>query len=149
MDACRYYGGLICAAVNGAEKEDILEPCYAPLPDYWNRNPLAHRIAEIARGSFKQKQPPEIKAGGYVVDCLEAALWALYRDEESFEKGAMLAVNLGDDAATVGAVYGQLAGALYGGNAIPAYWLDRLALREKIESLAEGLLRGALGRFSR
>jgi ADP-ribosylglycohydrolase len=139
VDACRYYGGLICAAVNGASKEEILEPCYAPLLDYWTRNPLAPRIAEIARGSFKKKQPPTIKAGGYVVECLEAALWALYHDEGSFEKGALLAVNLGDDADTVGAVYGQLAGALYGVNGIPAHWLDRLVLREKIESLASGL----------
>ena len=54
-----------------------------------------------------------------MVECLEAALWALYCSE-SFEEGALLAVNLGDDADTTGAVYGQLAGALYGVEGIPA-----------------------------
>jgi ADP-ribosyl-[dinitrogen reductase] hydrolase len=48
-------------------------------------------------------------------------------------------VNLGDDAYTTGAVYGQLAGAYYGEHGIPAEWRDRLALRETIESLAEAL----------
>lgn len=38
------------------------------------------------------------------------------------------------------AAYGQLAGACYGVEAVPARWRERLALRERIEALAEGLL---------
>lgn len=45
-----------------------------------------------------------------MVASLEAALWAFYHSD-TFEEGALLAVNLGDDADTTGAVYGQLAGA--------------------------------------
>jgi ADP-ribosylglycohydrolase len=41
-------------------------------------------------------------------------------------------VNLGDDADTTGAIYGQLAGAFYGVDAIPQAWIERLALRELI-----------------
>jgi ADP-ribosylglycohydrolase len=52
---------------------------------------------------------------------------------------SMLVVNLGDDADTTGAVYGQLAGALYGEDAIPAEWRRRLALHGTIERLADGL----------
>lgn len=51
----------------------------------------------------------------------------------------LLAVNLGDDADTTGAVYGQLAGAFYGAHGIPPAWRDRLALRSHIEALANGL----------
>jgi len=72
------------------------------------------------------------------VASLEAALWALERSE-TFERGALLAVNLGDDADTTGAVYGQLAGALYGESAIPAGWRKQLALRETIEAYADRL----------
>jgi ADP-ribosyl-[dinitrogen reductase] hydrolase len=53
-----------------------------------------------------------------VGDTLEAALWA-FRKSESFEEGCLLAVNLGDDSDTVGAVYGQLAGAYYGVEGVP------------------------------
>ena len=57
-----------------------------------------------------------------VVKSLEAALWAFYRSN-TFEKGALLAANLGDDADKTAAVYGQLAGSFYGADAIPAGWL--------------------------
>jgi ADP-ribosylglycohydrolase len=59
-----------------------------------------------AAGSFKRKEPPEIRGTGYVVESLEAALWAFARPS-SFWEGALLAVNLGDDADTTGAIYGQ------------------------------------------
>ena len=61
-------------------------------------------------GSFKRKEPPDIKGTGYAVESLEAALWA-FRKGKDFREGALLAVNLGDDADTTGAVYGQIAGA--------------------------------------
>jgi ADP-ribosyl-[dinitrogen reductase] hydrolase len=48
-------------------------------------------------------------------------------------------VNLGDDADTTGAVYGQLAGAFYGAKGIPPEWLAKLAMRDVIESLADRL----------
>ena len=56
-----------------------------------------------------------------------------------FRDGALLAVNLGDDADTTGAIYGQIAGAHYGIEAIPAQWRQRLAMRTEIESLADRL----------
>ena len=46
---------------------------------------------------------------GYVVKSLEAALWAFHKSD-CFEDGCLLAVNLGDDAETTGAIFGQLAG---------------------------------------
>jgi ADP-ribosylglycohydrolase len=79
-----------------------------------------------------------IQGSGYVVHSLEAALWAFYRSS-SFEEGCLLAVNLGDDADTTGAVYGQLAGAFYGEDGIPERWRQRLAQRELIEALADRL----------
>ena len=55
----------------------------------------------------------------------------------SVAEGCLLAVNLGDDADTTGAVYGQLAGAHYGEQSIPEIWRTKLARRDVIESLAE------------
>jgi ADP-ribosyl-[dinitrogen reductase] hydrolase len=73
-----------------------------------------------------------------VVRSLEAALWAFYRSD-SFRDGALLAVNLGNDADTTGAIYGQLAGAFYGVNAIPKDWIERVTMREFIGERADAL----------
>jgi ADP-ribosyl-[dinitrogen reductase] hydrolase len=75
---------------------------------------------------------------GYVVRSLEAALWAFYRSD-SFRDGCLLAVNLGDDADTTGAIFGQLAGAYYAEDGIPQSWRGKLAKRELIESFADRL----------
>jgi len=79
-----------------------------------------------------------------VVDSLEAALWAFHRSD-SFEAGALAAVNLGDDADTTGAVYGQLAGAFYGVGRIPEHWLDKLAMRPLMEEYAARLASAGSG----
>jgi ADP-ribosyl-[dinitrogen reductase] hydrolase len=139
IDACRYLGGLIVGAVNGVGKEVLLSGMYAPVTGYWDRNPLVPEIAEIARGSFKKRNPPAIKGTGYVVRSLEAALWAFHRSS-SFEAGCLKAVNLGDDADTTGAVYGQLAGAFYGEGGIREGWRKKIAMRGLIEDYAERLL---------
>ncbi len=138
VDACRYLGGLIVGAVNGASREELLSSYYSPIADYWDENSLVDDIDAIAAGSFKHRQPPEIRGTGYVVKSLEAALWAFYHSQ-SFEEGCLLAVNLGDDADTTGAVYGQLAGAFYGEQGIPQSWRDKLAHRDLIEYFAEQL----------
>jgi ADP-ribosylglycohydrolase len=139
VDACRYLAALIVGALHGASKDELLSDHYGPAPGLWDEQPLAPRIAAIAAGSFRHRDPPEISGGGYVVHSLEAALWAFDRST-SFREGALLAVNLGDDADTTGAVFGQLAGAHYGESGIPSLWRDRLAMHDLIASLAERLL---------
>lgn len=93
----------------------------------------------MAAGSFRRREPPEIRGTGYVVASLEAALWALDRTT-IFAEGALRAVNLGDDADTTGAIYGQLAGALYGERGIPAPWRATLAHQGLIVRFADALL---------
>ncbi|NJK27920.1 MAG: ADP-ribosylglycohydrolase family protein [Coleofasciculaceae cyanobacterium SM2_3_26] len=140
IDACRYFGGLIWGALHGISKEELLGDRYSPVEGYWQRCPfLTKEIATVASGSFKEKEPPGIQGTGYVVKSLEAALWAFYKSS-SFQEGCLLAVNLGDDADTTGAIYGQLAGAFYGTNGIPIQWRDRIYQKELIETLATRLL---------
>ena len=139
VDACRYFGGLLIGALNGARKNELLSEMYSPEPGCWDAKPLHPAIEAIARGSFKTRQPPQVKGSGYVVASLEAALWAFYHTD-SFRDGCLRAVNLGDDADTTGAVYGQLAGAYYGYDAIPPSWREKIALREQIETFARQLL---------
>ena len=95
-------------------------------------------LSVVASGSFKTKNPPEIVGSGYVVQSLEAALWAFYKSD-CFEEGVFKAVNLGDDADTTGAVYGQLAGAYYGLDGIPDRLKNKIAMKELIISYTEEL----------
>jgi len=138
VDACRYFAGLLVGAVEGRAKGDLLAPGFTPVDALWDREPLAPAIAEIADGSFARREPPRIAGTGYVVRSLEAALWA-FAKSTTFEDGALLAVNLGDDADTTGAIYGQIAGAFYGVEGIPARWREKLAARETIEGMADAL----------
>jgi ADP-ribosyl-[dinitrogen reductase] hydrolase len=148
VDACRYFASLLLDALGGRSKEEILSPFFWPGSDadYWQRHALSPEIAEIASGSFKQKEPPAIIGSGFVVRSLEAALWAFHRSD-SFREGALRAVNLGNDADTTGAIYGQLAGAFYSVEGIPKDWLERLAMRELIGESADALFDFSTAQF--
>jgi ADP-ribosyl-[dinitrogen reductase] hydrolase len=138
VDACRYFAGLLVGAVEGRPKAEVLSSRYSPVPDLWERTRLSPEVAAVAGGTFKLKEPPAIRGSGYVVHSLEAALWAFHK-ADSFRDGALLAVNLGEDADTTGAVYGRIAGTYYGEEGIPDSWRTVLAMREKIEEMADRL----------
>ena len=80
-----------------------------------------------------------IDVSGWAVSTLHAALWA-FETTESFEDGMVAAVNLGGDADSIGAVYGQIAGAFYGYDAIPERWLAAIKDRKGVDSLIEDLI---------
>jgi len=67
----------------------------------------------------------EVKSSGYVIHTLHAALWS-FKNTDNFRDAILLATNLGEDADTVAAVTGQIAGAFYGMSGIPIMWLDKL-----------------------
>lgn len=77
----------------------------------------------------------QIRSSGYVVDTLEAALWAVSHKgdwEKGFKNDVLHAVNLGGDTDTIGAVAGGLAGIIYGVDEARD-WMDLLVNRKEIE----------------
>jgi ADP-ribosyl-[dinitrogen reductase] hydrolase len=127
--------------LKGEPLERLLEPGYEPVGGLWEREPLDPEIERVAFGSYLVKEPPRIRGTGYVVESLEAALWAVSRTE-SFREAVLAAANLGDDADTTAAIAGQLAGAAYGiggEQGIPEAWVEKLAMRERIDALASRL----------
>jgi ADP-ribosyl-[dinitrogen reductase] hydrolase len=142
IDACRYFGALIIGVLDGnSEKQEILSPFYSPIPGYWDKHPLTSKLTDvIINASFKKHSSSDIRGSGYVLKTLEAALWAFYCSN-TFEEGCLMAANLGDDADTTGAIYGQLAGAFYGEKGIPTRWLSMLAHKEKIIEMADDIYR--------
>lgn len=138
VDACYFLGALIAGAVNGVSKDQLLSKDFFSIVEDKLGRPLSPKIQEVAEGSYKDKQPPQIKGTGYVVASLEAALWGFDRTN-NFKEGLLQVVNLGDDSDTTGAIYGQLAGAFYGISSIPEKWVNQLVRREFIQETANKL----------
>ena len=136
VDACRLFARIICRALSGESREDVLLGDAGVFADG-----CAGAVAAIARGGYLDKPESGVRGTGYVVRSLEAALWAFSRTG-NFEDAILAAANLGDDADTTAAVCGQVAGAFYGEPGIPARWLERLAMRAEIAVLAGQLESG-------
>jgi len=136
VDACKLFGAMICQALFGRSKAQILLEPFAGLDSVPE---LAVSIQAIADGAYFDKDESGIDGSGYVVKSLEAALWCFYTTD-SYRDAILRAVNLGDDADTTAAVCGQLAGAYYGIAGIPADWLEKLTKGDEIRRLAGDLL---------
>ena len=137
--ACAYLCVGLAALVSGVGREEALSPESDPMRQLRDVCKLRPAIAAVADGSFRAKEPPEIQGSGYVVRSLEAALWA-FNKASSFEEAVLLAVNLGEDSDTTGAVCGQLAGAYWGESGIPQAQLKGLARRDMVERALNQLL---------
>jgi ADP-ribosyl-[dinitrogen reductase] hydrolase len=137
LDACKLFVAFLLDALDGADKAGATRARVMS---------LAPKLLFISAGEWKAKTRAEIRSSGYVVHTLEAALWAVWQTD-TFRDAVLTAANLGDDADSVAAVAGQLAGALYGASAIPAEWLAKLAWRDEIAQRADALFdRNAAGR---
>ena len=130
VQSCQFFADLLRRAIRGETKDTVLAP------QDWDGHPA---VRAVAAASWRGKDRASIRSTGYVIHTLEAAQWAV-GTTDSFEQAVVLAVNLADDADTVGAVTGQLAGALYGMSTIPERWLEKLAWRDHIVTVADSLL---------
>jgi ADP-ribosyl-[dinitrogen reductase] hydrolase len=134
VECCRLFARLITKALQGSEKNEILDAADFAL----NQT----KVKDIAAGGYRAKARDAIVGSGYSVASLEAALWCFDRTD-SYETAVLEAVNLGDDADTTAAIVGQLAGAHYGASGIPLHWRQRLHLGDEIEAIADRLLNAA------
>lgn len=135
IDGSALMAFIIWHGLNGMQKTEIfakLREC----PD------LTHAgIIELTyeNAAWKTKTADEIRTlPGRCLWSLEAALWCVY-NSDNFEEAVIRAVNLSGDADTVGSITGQIAGAIWGLNSIPQRWIDGLAQKEHIISVASSL----------
>jgi ADP-ribosyl-[dinitrogen reductase] hydrolase len=131
VECCQLLAFMICAAFSGRGRDDVLFS--HDLSQYQSA-----KVRAIAAGDYRKKDADAISGSGYVIDCLEAAAWCFWQTN-SFREAVLLAVNLGEDADTTGAVCGQIAGAFYGEDGIPQGWLTRLVMADEIRDLADRL----------
>lgn len=126
---CDLLATILVRLINGQDWDDACALQGGDWPD---------EVRQIAAGHWRDKSRDQISSTGFAVHTLEAALWCV-STTNSFEAALIAAVNLGDDADTVGAVTGQLAGARYGLAEIPGRWLETLVQQDRIRDLAKQL----------
>lgn len=134
VQCCELLSATLCAAIRDGSVA-CLEQAQ---PSHWLNN-----VSRIAAGVYRDKEEAEIHSSGYVIHTLEAAFWCISRTS-SFRDAVLAAVNLGNDADTVGAVTGQISGAIYGYSGIPESWRNKIFDHDKLKMLSERLLDASL-----
>lgn len=118
----------------------------AEIPEQLTNAMPHHRLGYIINKEYLLHSESTIPSDGSATGTLGAALWAFYTTN-TFKDGLLQAVNLGGDSDTVGAVYGQLAGAYYGYNSIPVEWRDNLYNEGHLRQVADKLFDHVLQSF--
>lgn len=94
----------------------------------------------IMRPEFENRTSADFNNGGYVIDTLESAVWALLTTN-NYRDCVLKVVNLGNDTDTAGAVAGGLAGMYYGigrdEKSIPKIWLKQTLRTKVIEEICD------------
>ena len=130
VECCQLLGFVLARCLTGMPKHEVLDGSDLAL--------TKPKVLELVAGRYLNKSRNEVRGSGYAVASLEAALWC-FHTTSTFETAVLEAANLGDDADTTAAIVGQMAGAFYGVQGIPATWLENLHLRAEILKMAEGL----------
>ncbi|MEM2970710.1 MAG: ADP-ribosylglycohydrolase family protein, partial [Candidatus Bathyarchaeia archaeon] len=141
--ACGLYVQMAINLLRGQSKKNAYEEMKNTVLEYYSRLPYNQELPNFARileSDISKLSEDSIKSGGYVVDTLEASIWA-FLNNHSYKETVLAAVNLGGDTDTTGAVAGGLAGLYYGYESIPEKWIDRLARKDDIIKLAEKFFR--------
>ena len=142
--AAGFFAGMIAEIIAGAplgvavavatdtlrtqpDHEECLRAVEAAVQFAENAPPIPESVATLGEGWVAE-------------EALAIALFCSL-SAESFEDAVVLAVNHGGDSDSTGATTGNVLGALWGREAIPARWLEPLELRDEIEQLATDLFR--------
>ena len=130
IHACELMAYILLNAIYATNKEQL-----------FNIKPLEHwgsEVKHILRTLDVERD--HVSSSGYVIHTLHAALWCV-NHTDNFKDAILLAANLGDDADTVAAVTGQIAGAFYGLSDIPDDWKIKLYDFSRFIDLTEELIK--------
>lgn len=142
--------GVLAVLVLGLVRGEALEVALRTAKDCLRRAPRHDEtLAAILRAeefAASGEPPPSVIAmlgGGWIAE--EALAIALYcaLTAGDFAEGVQIAVNHDGDSDSTGAITGNILGARWGEDVIPADWLAELEAREVIAAMAEALLAAA------
>ena len=129
---------LYCA-LHGFSKNHIVTYCNRWIKDAEYDNFWIDNFDTLVGRALDNDESKLCNLGGYIVDAFTIALWGLI-NFDTFKDGMMAVIRLGGDTDTNGAIYGQLAGAYYGYDAIPEEWRKEVYLSDELVEIADKLL---------
>lgn len=136
--ACSLYVETAINLIHGESPKTAYEKACLIVKKYYQNNVIAdemERFNRIFSLYLSNCSMDEINSSGYVIDSLEAGLWCLL-NSSSYKEAVLLAVNLGEDTDTIGAITGGLAGIYYGIKGVPPHWIKKLARKKDIIQLS-------------
>lgn len=150
LRATAFFAACVHAALLGFNRQKLLSqdaslwstPIAASRPTRGLRKVTPDRLMSLVSGAYRAAPIIQVGQSADALDALQAALWA-FTSTTNFHDGAIAAVNLGGESDAIGAIYGQLAGAHYGAQAIPEPWRKALIKQELLTDFADRLLAAA------
>ena len=133
---CAYYSILVKGMMEGQGLTETMKLASEEIKPSLNGKSEERVFDRLVSGKVLSAPSQEIKAGGHVIDTLEASLWCCHK-HDNFKDAVLEAVNLGDDADTTGAVTGGLAGVMYGIGGVPEKWQTGIARASMAREMAE------------
>jgi poly(ADP-ribose) glycohydrolase ARH3 len=97
------------------------------------------KMEALLRQSDKDRVVLELGNGIEAFNSVPTAIYSFLSQPHSFARTVFLAISLGGDTDTIGAMTGAISGAYLGFDAIPYEWRDKLENRLYIAQLAERL----------
>ena len=128
--SCQLLAELLCRLIEGQAFDEAFQSV--------SHGDQGQAVTSLFNHNYETQSVDDVVASGYVIKTLHAALWSVINTDD-FEAAVLKAVNLGDDADTVGAVTGQIAGALYGHSAIKKHLKQGLVDERKIYVISQFL----------
>ncbi len=132
--ATEVFAALLVGALLGWAPEHIINVGWASTGPAFDE-----MAARVISTDPAERASWESETSGYIVHGLRLAVHCLL-DFPSFKDATLAIANMGGDSDTNAAIYGQLGGAFYGVEAIPASWRSTLHQGEEIDALARALV---------
>ena len=132
--ATEVFAALLVGALLGWAPEHIINVGWASTGPAFDE-----MAARVISTDPAERASWESETSGYIVHGLRLAVHGLL-DFPSFKDATLAIANMGGDSDTNAAIYGQLGGAYFGVEAIPASWRSTLYQGEEIDALARALV---------
>ena len=133
--ACVIYNYTVANVLKGIDKQEAIDQAILEAKAYFSKLTAGNQIVFEAVENFASKTYDQLVNKSYVVDALVSTLWN-FLNGTTYEETITKVINLGDDADTVGAITGGLAGVYYGYAGIPQKWTENIELADQLDIVA-------------
>jgi ADP-ribosyl-[dinitrogen reductase] hydrolase len=140
--ACFYYLEFALELLKGKDKRTAyFDTAKTVMAFLQNKRIVRQEIdlfAPLLVDDIAQQHIDAISSSGYVLSTLQAAMYC-FLTTDGYQEAVLMAVNLGSDADTTGAVTGGLAGLYYGFESISEKWRNEISRKDDIYNLCDRL----------